>query len=551
MFDTADDTVVPIAQIVHPISSDIVTLLLQEPLLEGLFRLTVTSNSGQTVFDEVGNLLDGDGNGAAGGDFTGFFEVVPVLATDDTFEVDEDATLAADVSLNDVPNLTYTLDTDVSHGDLMLNPDGTFTYTPDADYHGSDVFVYIAEDAFGHTGLATAFITVRSINDAPVLDPIGDRMVDEEQTLQFTVTASDANDLPADNLTLSVSGLPAGATFDSQTGLFQWTPSEAQQGSYQVTFTVTDDGVPALSDSEQITITVNEVNEPPVAVDDSATTNEGTSVTVDVIANDTDPDGDVLSLQVRSAILISATDDQTGDPIAITDASVTQSGNEVTFDPGTDFAFLAAGETATVVIDYVVEDGHGGSDTGTLTITVTGIGLVGDFDNDGTLDGDDIDALNAVAIAGTHDPQFDLTGDGLVTVADVRFWITDVKLTLLADANLDFVVDGLDFITWNQHKFSATTRWTEGDFNADGFVDGADFTTWNANKFRSASPPAPQDPLIDAAFAGEVSGLVGETPEVPIAVHQRRALEALCQWRDDDEEEVGEMAELIFSETWK
>ena len=87
------------------------------------------------------------------------------------------------------------------------------------------------------------------------------------------------------------------------------------------------------------------------------------SVTTDVIANDTDADAtDTLILQTGSAILNSATLDSDSSAIAITDATVTQSGNNVTFDPGSDFNFLADGETATVVIDYVVIDGNGGSE---------------------------------------------------------------------------------------------------------------------------------------------------------------------------------------------
>jgi uncharacterized delta-60 repeat protein len=114
------------------------------------------------------------------------------------------------------------------------------------------------------------FAMVRySLNNPPVLASIGDRVVDEEMLLSFTVTASDSNDDPASVLTLSASGLPAGASFDPATGIFNWTPTELQQGSYLLTFTVTDDGSPSLSDSETIAITVREVNDPPTAADDT------------------------------------------------------------------------------------------------------------------------------------------------------------------------------------------------------------------------------------------------------------------------------------------
>ncbi len=103
-----------------------------------------------------------------------------------------------------------------------------------------------------------------STNQPPVLDPIGNQMVDEMQTLVFTATASDLDD-PADNLTFSLGGVvPAGAVIDPITGAFAWTPTEAQgPGDYPIIVRVTDDGVPSLSDEEAVTVTVNEINQPP------------------------------------------------------------------------------------------------------------------------------------------------------------------------------------------------------------------------------------------------------------------------------------------------
>ena len=105
-----------------------------------------------------------------------------------------------------------------------------------------------------------------TMNQPPLLTPIGEKTVDEHQTLQFTVIATDS-DLPANVLTLSVGTLPTGASFEASTGVFNWTPSETQQGIHELSFVVTDDGTPSLSDYETITITVNEVN----AVADSCT----------------------------------------------------------------------------------------------------------------------------------------------------------------------------------------------------------------------------------------------------------------------------------------
>ena len=103
-------------------------------------------------------------------------------------------------------------------------------------------------------------------NSAPVLAPIGNKAVDEEALLTFTATATDtAADLVAQTLTFSLGGeVPAGAGIDSATGVFTWTPTEEQGGAdYTFTVIVTDNGTGALSDSETITITVNEVNVAP------------------------------------------------------------------------------------------------------------------------------------------------------------------------------------------------------------------------------------------------------------------------------------------------
>jgi len=70
-------------------------------------------------------------------------------------------------------------------------------------------------------------LTISAANTAPVLDAVGDQEVDEETLLAFTATASDA-DLPAQSLTFSLSGAPAGASIDPITGVFNWTPTEAQ-----------------------------------------------------------------------------------------------------------------------------------------------------------------------------------------------------------------------------------------------------------------------------------------------------------------------------------
>lgn len=124
----------------------------------------------------------------------------------------------------------------------------------------------------------------------------------------------------------------------------------------------------------------------------------------------------------------------------------------------------------------------------------------GDFNDDGSHDCSDVDALVATIASGSHENLFDLTNDGLVDDADLAAWLVEGGAANAAetggnpfldgDANLDGTVDGADFITWNNFKFTSTPAWCRGDFTADGMVDGGDFIVWNANKFTSSDQPS-------------------------------------------------------------
>lgn len=95
---------------------------------------------------------------------------------------------------------------------------------------------------------------VGNVNRPPILDPIGNKTVNEESTLTFTIGASDPD---KDPLTYATSNLPSDATFNIITQTFSWTPTQAK-GSYQITFTVSDGN---LNDIETITIAVKPPDE--------------------------------------------------------------------------------------------------------------------------------------------------------------------------------------------------------------------------------------------------------------------------------------------------
>lgn len=152
-------------------------------------------------------------------------------------------------------------------------------------------------------------------------------------------------------------GAPDGSFSYDPNGEFEYL---AVGESEDVTFVyeVTDANLD--TDQATVTITVDGVNDDPDANDDAVSTGENTAVTVDVLANDTDVD---------------TSDTHTVDRVEIASGlgSVSISGNQVHWDPGTDYDYLAVGESAQVVIDYDMSDNNGGTDSAQLIITVDGV----------------------------------------------------------------------------------------------------------------------------------------------------------------------------------
>ena len=189
------------------------------------------------------------------------------IAVDDSYSTDEDTELvvgAPGVLGNDtdadLDPLSAVKVSDPVHGSLTLNSDGSFSYMPEGDYNGDDSFTYKANDGTGDSNTATVEITVNAVNDPPILGPIGLKSVDELVELSFSATAVDI-DLPAQTLSFSLSGQPTGASINSSTGAFSWTPTEEQgPGDYPFDVCVSDG---LVSDCETITVTVNEVNVAP------------------------------------------------------------------------------------------------------------------------------------------------------------------------------------------------------------------------------------------------------------------------------------------------
>jgi VCBS repeat-containing protein len=168
----------------------------------------------------------------------------PPVAVDDAYSTNEDVTLtvaAPGVLGNDTDAdgdaLTAALQSGPANGTLTLNGDGSFSYTPNANFNGSDLFTYVANDGAADSNVATVTITVNDVNDPPVSDPNGPYTGSEGVPVTFDGSGS-----------FDVDGTIFGYTWDfgdGNTGSgINPTHTYAAAGTYTVTLTVTDnDGV--------------------------------------------------------------------------------------------------------------------------------------------------------------------------------------------------------------------------------------------------------------------------------------------------------------------
>jgi hypothetical protein len=266
------------------------------------------------------------------------------------------AALANDTDPNGDP-LTVASVTNPSNGTAVINADDTVTYKRNRDFRdGCDSFGYTISDGNGGAAGATVFVTVGSascggggpLNDPPVAndDNYG---TDEDTPLSVPAPGVLGNDTDADSnpLTAVLAGAPVNASsFNlNPDGSFDYTPNPGFAGPDPFTYTANDGAVD--SNVATVTITVTAApggNTPPTAVDDDAALPKGRSVTIDVLANDSDPDvGDVLTV-------VSVTN-------PVNDDTVTYKRNK-DFKNGCDS------------FGYTISDGNGGAAGATVFVTV-------------------------------------------------------------------------------------------------------------------------------------------------------------------------------------
>ena len=219
-------------------------------------------------------------------------------ASNDVITTNEDVAVNGNVSTNDTPSgdggNTWTLvgaNGGAANGTVTMNSDGTYTYTPELNFNGTDVFTYQLCDANGDCSTATVTVTVNPVNDLPTAanDII---TTNEDEAISGNVSTNDTPSGDGGNVWTLV-GVNGGATNGTVTmnadGTYTYTPNANFNGTDEFTYQLCD----ANNDcsTATVTVTVNPVNDLPTVSNDVITTNEDEAISGNVSTNDT-PSGD-------------------------------------------------------------------------------------------------------------------------------------------------------------------------------------------------------------------------------------------------------------------
>jgi VCBS repeat-containing protein len=233
----------------------------------------------------------------------------PLVLHDDFYVMDEDGVLSPSASAgvigvnnrdadgNLVTVIAY--DAVTAHGSVVMNPDGSFSFTPDADYNGRDSFTYTIGNGHGATASATVTVTVNSVNDLPTAGTDTATAV-EDTALVLDATALLANDGDPEGDTLvisSVGNAQHGSVRLDAAGNAVFTAEQNYAGQASFEY-VAADGHGGFA-TAVVSVTVGGVNDAPVSVADTASATEDAAFTLfaaDLLANDTDAEADALSV---------------------------------------------------------------------------------------------------------------------------------------------------------------------------------------------------------------------------------------------------------------
>jgi hypothetical protein len=305
---------------------------------------------------------------------------LPRARTDRPTFTEDSANNSIDVLLNDSANVGATKllvsFEQPSNGTVTLDDNGTaadasddkLVYTPNANFNGEETFTYVMnDDAVGSVAsTGTVVVSVTPVNDTPVVNN-DSASTNEDTAVTVDVLAND-NVGPGDkDQLLSITSVSnpdlAGVSLSITDNKILVTPNVDVNGTVILLYTAEDNGTPALSASGTLTLTINPVNDDPIARPDSVNATEDTPLPIaaatllsnDVAGPDTATDE---TEQVKSITGVSATSSQGG--------TVTLDGTTVNYTPAADF-------NGTDTFTYTLSDGAGGTATGTVTVNVAAV----------------------------------------------------------------------------------------------------------------------------------------------------------------------------------
>ncbi|MGL4637889.1 MAG: Ig-like domain-containing protein [Beijerinckiaceae bacterium] len=336
----------------------------------GVYSVTVTANDGA--------------GGVTNTTFTWTVTNPAPVAANDSFTTNEDVPFTASLIANDSDpdgdtfSIITTPLTLPTRGSVVINADGTFTYTPTLNANGSDTFTYEIRDADGATRSATVTITITAVNDAPLSAPLTARSGIDGAAVSVNL-GSTFSDVEGNMLTYTITGLPTGLTYDTATGVVSGTiDNSASQGGaggvYTVQVQVSDGQGGTTTRSFDWSIS----NPAPDARNDAISAGPNTSTSGSLFVSngsgaDSDPDGDTIVVGEVAGL-----GSNVGVPVVGSNGGTftINSDGSYTFNPGTDFIDVPLNQTRTTTITYTLSDGEGGFDTATVTVTVTGVNEV-------------------------------------------------------------------------------------------------------------------------------------------------------------------------------
>ena len=387
------------------------------------------------------------------------------VAGDDIVQTDEDSAIIIDVLANDEDadseNLFIESATVPEEQGTVEIEDGKLIFTPAEDFNGDADITYVVSDGELEDE-ASVTVTVNPLNDAPVAND--DNVVTDEDTPVTIDVLPNDTDVDGDTLTIVNASVPADqGTVEIVDGKLVFTPAENFNGEATISYTVSDG---ELEDSAEVSVTVNPVNDAPVANDDSAVTDEDTPVTIDVLPNDTDVDGDTLTIVNASVPADQGT-------VEIVDG-------KLVFTPANNFN----GEAS---ISYTVSDGAL-EDDAQVSVTVNPI-------NDAPVANDD---------SAVTDEDTPVTIDVLPNDTDVDGdTLTIVNASVPVDQGTVEIVDGkLVFTPAENFNGEATISYTVSDGELED----------------SAEVSVTVNPVNDAPVANDDSAVTDEDTPVTIDV---------------------------------